>query len=86
MSNFADGLDQTLPVIFAYADSTTRGAAEIMATEGLEALPVVDRNTGQVCGELTIRDLLQGRERSSERESGRLRLFGYVPPEEGGHN
>jgi chloride channel protein, CIC family len=87
MSHFeAAGFTKPLPLFYAYADSTTRGAAEIMATEGLETLPVVDRNTGQVCGELSIKDLLQGRERSSERESERLRLFGYVPPEQGGHN
>jgi H+/Cl- antiporter ClcA len=67
----------TLPSFYAYDDSTTRGAAEIMATEGLEALPVVERTTGQICGELSIRGLLRGRERSIERESERLRLFGY---------
>jgi H+/Cl- antiporter ClcA len=74
------------PVFYAYDDSTTRGAAEIMATHGLEVLPVVQRLTGQVCGSLSIRDLLQGRGRSRERESERLRLFGYVTPEVGGHN
>jgi CIC family chloride channel protein len=68
------------------ADSTTRGAAELMATEGLETLPVVDRTNGQVCGEISLKDLLRGRERSRERESERLRLFDYVPPEQGGHN
>ncbi len=71
---------------FVYADSTTRGAAEIMATEGLETIPVVDRTTGQACGELSLKDLLRGRGRSLDRESERLRLFGYVPPELGGHN
>lgn len=80
------GSTQPLPSCYTYADETTRGAAEIMATEGLEALPVVDRGTRQVCGELSLKDLLHGRGRSKERESERLRLFGYVPPEQGGHN
>ncbi len=74
-----------LPSVFVYADATTRDAAEIMATEGLEAVPVVDRKTGQVCGVLSIRDLLQVRGRSRERENERLRLFWHVPPEIGGH-
>jgi H+/Cl- antiporter ClcA len=72
--------------VFAYADSTTRGAAEIMATKGLETIQVVDRTTGQACGELSLKDLLRGRGRSLDRESERLRLFGYVTPELGGHN
>ncbi len=75
-----------LPPVYAYADETTRGAAEIMAVEGLESLPIADRKTRQVCGSLSLKDLLRGRVRSLERESERLRLFGYVPPEKGGHN
>jgi CIC family chloride channel protein len=87
MSPLAVGaLRVPLSGVFAYADSTTRGAAEIMATEGLETLPVMDRTTGQACGELSLKDLLRGRGRSVDRESERLRLFGYVPPELGGHN
>jgi chloride channel protein, CIC family len=87
MSPLAGGVFATsLPPSYSYADSTTRGAAEIMATEGLDTLPVVDRRTGKLCGELSLKDLLRGRERSSERESARLRLFGYVPPAQGGHN
>ncbi|WP_263418212.1 chloride channel protein [Terriglobus albidus] len=73
----ADPPANALPPFYAYDDSTTRGAAEIMATEGVEALPVVERATGQICGELSIRGLLRGRERSIERENERLRLFGY---------
>ena len=87
MSHFSAGNSaESLPAFYAFADSTTRGAAELMAAEGMETLPVVDRATGQVCGELSIRDLLQGRERARERESERLRLFRYVSPEQGGHN
>jgi CBS domain-containing protein len=87
MSPLAEGAPTTsLPAAYSYADSTTRGAAELMATEGLETLPVVDRSSGQICGEISLKDLLRGRERSLERESERLRLFNYVSPEQGGHN
>jgi chloride channel protein, CIC family len=76
----------TLPGFYVYADETARGAAEIMATEGLATLPVVDRSTSQICGVITLNDLLRGRAHSIERESERLRLFNYIPPEQGGHN
>ena len=87
MSPLAAGVPN-VPVsrVFTYADSTARGAAEIMATEGVETMPVVDRTTGLACGELSLKDLLRGRGRSLDRESERLRLFGYVPPEPGGHH
>lgn len=87
MSPLAAGVSNVpMSKVFTYADSTTRGAAEIMATEGVETMPVVDRTTGLACGELSLKDLLRGRGRSLDRESERLRLFGYVPPELGGHN
>ncbi len=87
MSPLAPGApSKPVAPFFTYADSTTRAAAEIMATEGLDSMPVVDRATGFAAGVLSLKDLLRGRERSSERESERLRLFGYVPPEQGGHN
>ena len=57
-----------------------------MATEGLGTLPVVDRASQQVCGTISLNELIRGRTRSVERESERLRLFNYVPPEGGGHN
>jgi chloride channel protein, CIC family len=69
-----------------YADGTARGAAEVMAKEGLATLPVVDRSSQQVCGTISLHELLGGRTRSVERESERLRLFDYVAPEQGGHN
>jgi len=72
------------PDFYTYADTTTRGAAEIMATEGLETMPVVDRETGLICGELSLKDLLRGRNRSLERENERLRLFRYTAPEQSG--
>jgi H+/Cl- antiporter ClcA len=75
-----------LPALYVYADETARGAAELMATEGLATLPVVDRANQQVCGTISIGDLLRGRSRSVERENERLRMFGDAPPEQGGHN
>src|SRR5580692_5547635 len=80
------GPKQTLPAHYVYSDGTARGAAEVMATEGLATLPVVDRSSQQVCGTISLNELIRGRTRSVERESERLRLFDYVPPEEGGHN
>ncbi len=77
---------EPLPEFYAYEDGTARAAAELMATEGMETLPIVNRATRQVCGTLSLHDLLRGRTHSVERESERLRLFNYVPPEEGGHN
>jgi len=77
---------EPLPAFYAYADGTARGAAEIMASEGLATLPVVERKTQQICGTISLSDLLRGRSRSVERENERLRLFSYVPPEQGGHN
>jgi chloride channel protein, CIC family len=67
------------PDFYTYADSTTRGAAEIMSSEGLETLPVMDRASGLLCGELTLKDLLSGRGHSVRRERDRLRLFRHVP-------
>jgi H+/Cl- antiporter ClcA len=80
------GAKAKLPEFYAYADGTARGAAEIMATEGLETLMVIDRGTKQVCGTISLSDLLRGRSRTVERENERLRLFDYVPAERGGHN
>ena len=65
-----------LPEHFVYADGTSRGAAELMATEGVTCLPVVDRKTCQVTGSITLLDLLKGRSRAVVRENERLRLMG----------
>jgi H+/Cl- antiporter ClcA len=64
------------PEFFIYSDCTGRSAAELMATEGLSSLPVVDRNSNKVTGDITLFGLLQGRNRSVVREQERLRLFG----------
>lgn len=80
------GAPEILPASYVYADETARGAAELMATEGLETLTVVNRSSRQICGMISLNDLLRGRTRSVERENERLRLFNYVPTEQGGHN
>jgi CIC family chloride channel protein len=74
------GPKHTLPPHYVYSDGTARGAAEVMATEGLATLSVVDRGSQQVCGTISLNELIRGRTRSVERESERLRLFDYVPP------
>jgi hypothetical protein len=66
-----------LPEQFAYADSTCRGAAELMATEGIASITVVDRKTHRVSGTLTLQDLLRGRNKAVVRERERLRLFDH---------
>ena len=86
MSPLESEADGALPESFIYSDETARAAAELMATEGLQTLAVVDRKSRRVRGEISLNELLRGRAKSVERESERLRLFGYVPPEEGGHN
>ncbi len=63
-----------LPELFTYADGTCRGAAELMATEGVASIPVVDRATHRVSGMLTLQDLLRGRSKAIVREQERLRL------------
>ena len=63
-----------LPESFIYSDGTCRSAAELMATEGLASLPVVDRETQRVHGVITLQDLLKGRSKAVVRERERLRL------------
>jgi chloride channel protein, CIC family len=62
------------PEFFIYADCTCRNAAELMATEGIASLPVVDRKTQTISGTITLQDLLKGRSKAVVRESERLRL------------
>jgi CIC family chloride channel protein len=64
------------PDVFAFADETCRGVAETMATTGVNAMPVVDRSTNLICGQVTLQDLLAGRRRSVQREQDRVRVFG----------
>ncbi len=64
----------SLPECFIYADCTCRSAAELMATEGVGSLLVADRGTQRISGEITLQDLLKGRNKAVLRETERLRL------------
>jgi CIC family chloride channel protein len=76
-----------LPELFTYADGTCRGAAELMATEGVASIAVVDRATHRISGTLTLQDLLRGRSKAVVRERERLRLFNHPNGAGGGeHN
>jgi CIC family chloride channel protein len=75
-----------LPEVFTYADGTCRSAAELMATEGVASIPVVDRATRRVSGTLTLQDLLRGRSKAIVRERERLRLFNHSNGTDGEHN
>jgi H+/Cl- antiporter ClcA len=75
-----------LPEVFTYADGTCRSAAELMATEGVASIPVVDRATRRVSGTLTLQDLLRGRSKAVVRERERLRLFNHSNGTDREHN
>jgi hypothetical protein len=47
--------------VLAYTDETCRAVAEEMAMNGVIKMPVVDRETGLVCGTISAQDLLTGR-------------------------
>jgi hypothetical protein len=64
-----------LPEVLAYTDETCRAAADEMAMHGVIQMPVVDRETGQVCGSISAQELLTGRRRAVVRESERNRSF-----------
>ena len=64
-----------LPDVYAFADETSRAAAEKMAAAGLSSLIVIDRPTNVAIGIITLSDLLRGRQRSMQRETDRLRVF-----------
>jgi H+/Cl- antiporter ClcA len=70
----ARGEKIALPERFIYADCTCRSAAELMATEGVGSLLVADRATQRISGEITLHDLLKGRNKSVVRETEMLRL------------
>jgi CIC family chloride channel protein len=76
------GMKVSLPTLYIYADGTARAAAEMMAAEGLATLTVVDRRTQQVCGTLSLSDLLRGRIRSVDRENERMRLSDFETPKQ----
>ena len=64
-----------LPAVLAYTDETCRAVAEEMAMNGLIKMPVVDRETGLICGSISAQDLLTGRRLAVVRESERNRVF-----------
>jgi chloride channel protein, CIC family len=65
-----------IPEPYVFADQTTRSVAELMATESVTELPVLDRSTGRVLGNVALSDLMRGRRQAVVREKERLRLFG----------
>jgi chloride channel protein, CIC family len=77
-SSASEHLDPSgpLPEVFAYADDTCRAIAELMAVTRVTSMPVVDRTTGQICGNIDAHHLLAGRRRAVARESDRTRAFG----------
>jgi CIC family chloride channel protein len=64
-----------LPEMFAYSDETCRETAERMATAGSVSLPVFDRESRLQVGQLSLQNLLIGRQKAFEREQFRLRAF-----------
>ena len=72
-----------LPEVFAYSDETCRAVAEEMATTGLLSMPVVCRETGQICGQIGAAELLAGRRRAVLRESERTIAFQLQSQREG---
>jgi len=60
---------EALPDVLAYTDETCRAVAEEMATTGVMSMPVVDRESGRVCGSISAQDWLGGRRRAIARES-----------------
>jgi CBS domain containing-hemolysin-like protein len=64
-----------LPDVYTFSDETCRSAAERMATTGHIRLAVVDRETMQPRGYVSLQDLLLGRRRFVEREEARERVF-----------
>ena len=75
--------DPTIAVVLAFAAwqaervlaalAGDRAVAEEMATTGVIRMPVVDRETGKVCGSISAQELLVGRRRAVVRESERGR-------------
>jgi len=71
----ASDLLEALPEVLAYTDETCRAVAEEMATTGVMSMPVVDRESGRVCGSISAQELLGGRRRAIARESERSISF-----------
>jgi CIC family chloride channel protein len=86
MTEFADdhaaALTELPPVytfpVYTFTDETCRSAAERMATTGHIRLAVLDRETMQPRGYVSLEDLLIGRRRFIKREEARERVFRLV--------
>ncbi len=74
-SGGVEAASDAFPDAFAYSDETCRAVAEEMATTGVMNMPVVDRKTGRVCGNIGAQELLLGRRRAVVRESERSISF-----------
>jgi chloride channel protein, CIC family len=74
------GRAEALPEVLAYSDETCRAVAEEMAIAGVTSMPVVDRETGLVCGSIGAQELLAGRRRAVARESERNSSFAADSP------
>jgi H+/Cl- antiporter ClcA len=66
---------EAMPEVLAYTDETCRAVAEEMASTGVLSMPVVDRESGRVCGSISAQELLVGRRRAVARESERSISF-----------
>jgi len=72
------GAPAGLPDVLAYSDETCRAVAEEMATTGVTTMPVVDRETGLICGNVSAQELLAGRRRAVVRESERNSSYPFA--------
>jgi len=61
----------------AFADETLKSVVYRMAHAGLTQMAVVDRETGEPVGIITLADLLQGRRLTLEAEHRRERMFTF---------
>jgi chloride channel protein, CIC family len=61
---------------YAFSDEPCREVAERMAVSGVHRIPVLDRFSKAVLGEVSVQDLLRGRRKSIHRETHRVRVFG----------
>jgi hypothetical protein len=62
-------------IVFAYSDETCGSVAEEMATSGRLSMPVIERETGRLCGHISAAELLAGRRRAVNRETERSIAF-----------
>ena len=74
-----------VPTVYTFGDETCRSAAERMATTGHIRLAVLDRDTMQPRGYVSLQDLLIGRRRFVEREEDRERVFRLMTSRTPGH-